>query len=82
MPPDRTAAHSDDRCRHCRTQAVSGEPHGNYARAVRISRWRRTNPSLPMHASHHSESVQPYDSSRTLASKISMLHVVAEGVGS
>ena len=81
MAPDQTAAHSDDRRRHCRTRAASVEP-SHYVWAVRISRWRRTNYPPHAHASHHRASVWPHDSSRILAPKFSEFHVVAEGVGS
>ena len=82
MPPDQTAAHSEDRCRHCRTRVVSAEPLGHYAQAVRISQQRSTNPPPPLRAIHHRASSRPHDSSRTLAPKTSKLHVVAEGAGS
>jgi hypothetical protein len=82
MLPDQTAAHSEDRFGHSRARAVSAEPYSRCARAVRISQWTSTNLSLPVHAIHHRSSIQPHDSSRTLAPKISELHAVAEGVGS
>lgn len=82
MPPDQIAAHSEDRCGHCWTRAVSAEPNGHCGHAVRISRWRSTNLSPPMHTIHHRASVRPHDSSPTLALKISKLHIVAEGAGS
>jgi hypothetical protein len=82
MLPDQNAAHPEDRCGHCRTRADSAEPNGYCGRAVRISRWRSTNLSKSMHSIHHRASVRHYDSSLTLAPKISKLHVVAEGAGS
>jgi hypothetical protein len=82
MPPDLIAAHSDGRCRLHRTWAIGAEPNGQYGRAVRTSRRQSENPSLSTHAIHHRASVRPHDRPLTLAPHISMLHVVAEGVGS
>jgi hypothetical protein len=79
---EQTAAHSEGPRKHCWTRAVSANPHGHCARAVHIFRWRSTNLSLPAYAIHHPASVRPYDSSRTVAPKISKPHVVAEGAGS
>jgi hypothetical protein len=82
MPSDQTAAHSDDRRRHYRTRTVSTESHSHNHRAVRISLWCRTNPSPPTHASRYCASARPDGSSRTLASRIATLRLVAEGAGS
>jgi hypothetical protein len=78
MLPDQTAVHSKERRWHSRIRTVSAELYGHCARAVRISRWRSTNPSQPVHAIHHRSSVRPHDSSRTVAPKISKVHVVPE----
>jgi hypothetical protein len=77
MPPDPTAARSEDRCRHCRTRAVSVQPNSQCGRAVRVPRRRSTNLS-PMHTIHHRASVRPYGPTWTLALQISLLHTDVE----
>jgi hypothetical protein len=61
MPLDLTAAHFAGRCRLYRTRAVSAEAHGQRGRAIRISRRRSTNLSLPLHAIYRRASGPPHD---------------------
>ena len=81
MPADQTAAHSDDRSRHCLTLAASAQPNGKCGRVVRISRWRSTNLS-PIRATITAKEGGRATRSRNLAPSISMLRLVAEGAGS
>jgi hypothetical protein len=80
MPLKLAAAHSEDRCEHCWTRAVSAQPNGQCERAVGIS--RRCSTSLsPMHTIHHRASVRPHHPPWTLAPHIPLLHIEAEGAG-
>jgi hypothetical protein len=80
MPPDQTAAHSDDRCRYCQTLTVSAQPNGQCDR-VRIS-LRRSTKLSSIRAIRHRLGGRPHDPPWTLAPHIFLLHVVAEGAGS
>ena len=81
MPADPTAAHSDDRSRHCLTLTASAEPNGECGRVVRISRRSQHKPfAHPREPSPRKRAAR--DRTRNLAPSISLLRVIAEGAGS
>jgi hypothetical protein len=80
MPPDLTAADSEDQREEYQPWTDSAQVYGRFGRAVRTAQWRCINLS-PLRTVHHCTSVQSRHPLWTLAENTCLLQSVAEGVG-